>query len=94
MFVTLDLKMPGLSGFEVLKKIKERNADIEVIVISAYGTPQNHQEAVRHGAGDFISKPFSASALINSVCKSLERRTQNLRLRNLARYNTSVVVKE
>jgi len=92
--VTLDLKMPGLSGFEILKRIKERNADIEVIVISAYGTPQNHQEAVRHGAGDFIVKPFSASDLINSVCKSLERRTQNLRLRNLARYNTSVVVKE
>ena len=92
--VTLDLKMPGLSGFEVLKEIKKRNADIEVIVISAYGTPQNHQEAIRHGADDFLIKPFNASDLINSVCKSLERRTQNLRLRNLARYNSSVVVKE
>jgi DNA-binding NtrC family response regulator len=92
--VTLDLKMPGLSGFEVLQQIKKSDADIEVIVISAYGTPQNHQEAILHGAGDFIIKPFNASDLINSVCKSLERRTQNLRLRNLARYNSSVVVME
>jgi len=92
--VTLDLKMPGLSGIEVLKQIKKRNADIEVIVISAYGTPQNHQEAVRHGADDFIIKPFNAPDLINSICKSLERRTHNVRLRNLARYNSSVVVKE
>jgi putative two-component system response regulator len=92
--VTLDLKMPGLSGIEVLKQIKKSNADIEVIVLSAYGDPQNHQEAVRHGAGDFIVKPFNAPDLIDSICKSVERRTHNLRLRNLARYNSSVVVKE
>ena len=82
--VTLDLKMPGLSGIDVLKKIKQHNADIEVIVISAYGTPQNLQEAVRQGAGDFITKPFNADDLINSIGKSLERRTYNLKLKNLA----------
>ena len=92
--VTLDLTMPGLSGLEVLKQIKKSNADIEVIVVSAYGTPQNTQEAVRHGAGDFIIKPFNAPDLIDSICKSVERRTHNLRLRNLARYNSSVVMKE
>jgi DNA-binding NtrC family response regulator len=92
--VTLDLTMPGLPGMEVLKQIKQRNADIEVIVISAYGTPQNHQEAVRHGACDFIVKPFNAPDLIDSICKSIERRAHNLRLRNLARYNSSVVVKQ
>jgi len=92
--VTLDLRMPGLSGIEVLREIKKINADIEVIVVSAYGTPQNHQEAVNHGADDFIIKPFNAPDLINSICKSVERRAYNLRLRNLARYNSSVVVKE
>jgi DNA-binding NtrC family response regulator len=92
--VTLDLKMTGLSGIDVLKRIKQNNADIEVIVISAYGTPQNHQEAVRHGAGDFLTKPFNAPDLMNSICKSLERRAYNLRIQNLARYNSSVVVKE
>ena len=92
--VTLDLKMPGLSGIEVLKKIKQRNADIEVIVITAFGTQQDQQEAVRNGAGDFIVKPFNAPDLIDSVCRSIERRAQNLRIRNLARYNSSVVVKQ
>jgi DNA-binding NtrC family response regulator len=92
--VTLDLRMPGLSGIEVLKEIKKSNADIEVIVVSAYGTPQDHQEAVRHGAGDFIIKPFNAPDLINSIGKSVERRSHNLTLRNLARYNSSVVMKE
>jgi DNA-binding NtrC family response regulator len=92
--VTLDLKMPGLAGIEVLKQIKKSNADIEVIVVSAYGTPQDHQEAVRHGAGDFIIKPFNAPDLINSIGKSVERRSHNLTLRNLARYNSSVVMKE
>ena len=92
--VTLDLKMPGLSGIEVLKQIKRRNADIEVIVITAFGTQQDHQEAVKNGAGDFIVKPFNAPDLIDSVCRSIERRAQNLRIRNLARYNSSVVVKQ
>ena len=92
--VTLDLKMPGLPGIEVLKKIKQRNADIEVIVITAFGTQQDQQEAVRNGAGDFIVKPFNAPDLIDSVCRSIERRAQNLRIRNLARYNSSVVVKQ
>ncbi len=88
--VTLDLKMPGLSGIEVLREIKKRNADIEVVVVSAYGNPQNLREATRYGAGDFINKPFNAPDLINSVNKSLERQSHNLRLKNFARYNSLV----
>jgi DNA-binding NtrC family response regulator len=91
--VTLDLKMPGLSGIDVLKQIKKHNADIEVVVISAHGTPQNIQEAVLLGASEFITKPFNTPDLVNSICKSLERRTYNLKLKNLARYNSLVVVK-
>ena len=91
--VTLDLKMPGLSGIDVLKQIKKHNADIEVVVISAHGTPQNLQEAVLLGAGEFITKPFNTPDLVNSICKSLERRSYNLKLKNLARYNSLVVVK-
>jgi DNA-binding NtrC family response regulator len=85
--------MPGLSGIDVLKQIKKHNADIEVVVISAHGTPQNIQEAVLLGASEFITKPFNTPDLVNSICKSLERRTYNLKLKNLARYNSLVVVK-
>ena len=89
--VALDLKMPGLSGIDVLRQIKEKDPDIEVIVITAHGTPQNVQEASRNGAGDFITKPFNVPDLINSINKSLERRSHNLRLKNFNRYNSVVI---
>ncbi len=88
--VTLDLKMPGLSGIDVLREIKNKYADIEVIVISAYGTPQNLREATSYGVGGFITKPFSFSDIINSVGKSLDRRSHNLKLKNFSRYNSIV----
>src|SRR4030042_3488261 len=89
--VALDLKMPGLSGIDVLRQIKENDPDIEVIVITAHGTPQNVQEASRYGAGDFISKPFNIAGLMNSINTSLERRNKNLRLNNFNRYNSVVI---
>ncbi|MBI5969485.1 MAG: response regulator [Deltaproteobacteria bacterium] len=92
--VTLDLKMPGLPGIEVLKEIKKRDDDIEVIVITAYGTPQNAQEATRYGAGDFIPKPFNVSDLLSTVSKSMERRNDKLRQKNFAQYNSLVIQKQ
>ena len=91
--VALDLKMPGLSGIDVLQQIKKNDPDIEVIVITAHGTPQNVQDASRYGAGDFISKPFNVPDLISSINKSLERRNHNLRLKNFNRYNSVVIRK-
>jgi len=92
--VALDLKMPGLSGMDVLKQIKRKDPDIEVIVITAMGTPQNVQDASRYGAGAFITKPFNVPDLINSINKSLEKRSYNLRRKNFNRYNSTVVIGE
>jgi DNA-binding NtrC family response regulator len=89
--VTLDLKMPGFSGIDVLRHIKENYPDIEVVVITAHNTAQNAQEATQYGAGGFITKPFNVPDLINSVNKSLERRSYNLRLKNFAQYNSLVI---
>jgi len=91
--VALDLRMPGLSGLDVLRQIKKNDPDIEVIVITAHGTAEDAKEAVRYGAGDFITKPFNVSDLVNSVNKSLERRSKNLRFKNFSRYNDAVVRK-
>ena len=91
--VALDLRMPGLSGIDVLRQIKKNDPDIEVIVITAHGTAEDAKEAVRYGAGDFITKPFNISDLVNSVNKSLERRSKNLRFKNFSRYNSAVVRK-
>jgi DNA-binding NtrC family response regulator len=81
--VTLDLKMPGLSGIDVLREIKKLQPDIEIIVITGYGTLSNAQEAIRFGAGDFISKPFNVADIIAIVSKSFERRSYNLKIKNL-----------
>jgi DNA-binding NtrC family response regulator len=81
--VTLDLRMPGLSGIEVLREIKKVRADVEVIVITGYGTLTNAQEAIRYGAGDFISKPFNVADIIAIISKSFERRNYNMKIKNL-----------
>ena len=81
--VTLDLKMPGLSGIEVLQEIKKLQPDIEIIIVTGYGTLSNAQEAIRFGAGDFISKPFNVADIIAIVSKAFERRSYNLKIKGL-----------
>jgi len=57
-FVIVDLKMPGIDGIEVLKRIKIMNPSTHVIIITAYGTVDKAVEALKGGAVDFIEKPF------------------------------------
>jgi response regulator RpfG family c-di-GMP phosphodiesterase len=81
--VTLDLKMPGISGIDVLKEIKKLHPDIEVVIITGYGTLASAVEAIRYGAVDFISKPFNVAEIISIVTKSVERRNYNLKIKDL-----------
>jgi len=81
--VTLDLNMPGLSGVDVLKEIKKIRSDVEVIIITGYGTLKNAQEVIRYGASDFISKPFNVADIIAIISKSFERRAYNLKINSL-----------
>lgn len=78
--VLTDLRMPDMNGIDVLKKVKERGPDIEVIIITGYGTIKSAIEAIRYGAYDYVEKPFSPEELLNVVRRSLERR--NLILEN------------
>lgn len=70
--VLLDLMMPGLSGIEVLAKVKSLHADTVVIVITGYATLEYAVEAMKKGAFDFISKPFSPQELREVVSKAIE----------------------
>jgi DNA-binding NtrC family response regulator len=81
--VTLDLNMPGLSGIEILKEIRKVKPDTEVVIITGYGTLTNAQEAMRFGAGDFISKPFDVEDITSTVANSSARRRYNLKIKNL-----------
>ncbi len=89
--VTLDLRMPGLSGMDVLRQIKRRDPDIEVMIITAFGSLGDSEDATRQGATGIISKPFNISELMTMVNELLEKRKSNLRLRNLSLYNSLVV---
>ena len=54
----LDLKMPGIPGIEVLKKIKAINPQTKIIILTGYGSPEIAQEAQRLGIVSYLNKPF------------------------------------
>ena len=81
--VTLDLRMPGIPGIEVLKEIKKMRPDVEVIIVTGFGTLTTAVEAMRYGAMDFISKPFNVAEILSIVSKSMERRCFNLKIKDL-----------
>ena len=56
--VITDLKMPGMTGIDLLKAVGQMDPDIEVIVMTAFGTVETAVEAMKEGAYDFVSKPL------------------------------------
>ena len=82
--VLTDLKMPGMSGIDLLKAAKKIDPDLEVVVMTAYGTVETAVEAMKEGAYDFVSKPLKRMDLVRTLRKALEKRTlqvENRRLR-------------
>ncbi|MGD1007738.1 MAG: sigma-54 dependent transcriptional regulator [Ignavibacteriaceae bacterium] len=69
----LDIQMPEMNGFEVLKKLKENNSSTPVIIISAHGSIENAIKATRLGAFDFIEKPVDRDKLLISVRNAVEQ---------------------
>jgi len=69
----LDIQMPEMNGFEVLKKVKETFPSIAVIIISAHGSIENAIKATRLGAFDFIEKPIDRDKLLISVRNAIEQ---------------------
>jgi len=71
--ILLDLKMPGMDGMEVLRRVREVHPNIRVIIITAYGTIESAVEAMRLGAVDFIQKPFAPAEIRELVIQVLDR---------------------
>ncbi len=81
--IILDVRMPDISGIEVLRKIRKSNGDIIVIIITAYGSVENALKACRLGADDYLTKPFSREQLLFVIEKANRFRklqTENLEL--------------
>jgi two-component system, NtrC family, response regulator HydG len=82
--VLTDLKMPGMTGLDLLKAVRAVEPEVEVLVMTAYGTVETAVEAMKEGAYDFVAKPIKRIELVTTVRKALERRAlqvENRRLR-------------
>lgn len=84
----LDLKMPGMSGMQLLRKVRETWPKIRVIIITAHGTIESAVEALKLGAVDFIQKPFTPVEIRELVTKVLDR--EKLDGENVADYRSLI----
>jgi two-component system response regulator HydG len=72
--VLTDLKMPGLTGIEVLRAAKAIAPDVDVILLTAFGTVEEAVKAMKEGAYDFLTKPFQRAQVLRLIRQALERR--------------------
>jgi len=82
--VLTDIKMPGMNGIDVLRKIKEINPDAEVIIITGYGDMEKAVKSIQLEASDFITKPVNADAL----SKALQRAEAKLKVKQALKHYT------
>ncbi len=83
--VLTDLKMPKMDGVSLLKEIKLLASSVEVVLMTGYGSVKNAVEAMKHGAADYITKPFDTDELLTTIAKVIQfgqMREEVLRLRS------------
>jgi two-component system C4-dicarboxylate transport response regulator DctD len=83
--VVTDMRLPGMSGMDLLRRVREQDADLPVIIITGHGDVTLAVEAMRNGAYDFMQKPFSIDDLVDVVRRALEKRELVLEVESLRR---------
>lgn len=83
--VITDLKMPGMSGMDLLRRIKDDYPELIVVVVTAFGTIESAVEAMRSGAYDYIIKPLNNEALQLVISRALEHHRLKEEVRSLRR---------
>ncbi len=73
--VVTDLRMPGADGFEVLKAVKSRSPETEVVMMTAFATVHDAVEAMKQGAYDYLQKPFDPDGAALVISRALERKS-------------------
>ncbi len=81
--VVTDIRMPGMNGMELLHRIRQRDGDAVVIMMTAYGSIENAVESLKLGAYDFITKPFDEERLVHVIRKALEHEALKRQTRKL-----------
>ena len=75
--IVLDLRMPGMDGFEVLRSVKESTPQVQVIILTGHGGDAEEQTAYRMGAYNFLKKPMDIDELLNSIRMAYRDKVEN-----------------
>ncbi len=75
--IVLDLRMPGMDGFEVLKAVKKSNPDVQVIILTGHGGDAEEKTAYRMGAYSFLRKPMDIDDLLASIRMAYRDKIEN-----------------
>jgi two-component system NtrC family response regulator len=78
--VLTDLKMPEITGLEVVRRVVRENPAVPVVIVTAFGTVESAVEAIRAGASDYLLKPVGIPQLRAAVFKAIKERSKNLEL--------------
>jgi len=70
--LTTDLRMPEMDGFELIRQAKKRNPDTRIIVMTGYGSDEIFEKSLKHGAIDYIKKPFTFDRIAEKMFNALE----------------------
>lgn len=80
--IIMDIRMPGMDGIEGLRRIRQVNPAVAVIMLTGFGALETAQEAIRHGANDYLKKPFDTKEILQVIARNIERsELQQRRLR-------------
>ncbi len=74
--IVLDVKMPGMSGTDLQKELRKRDLPFPIVFITGHGTIPMSVQAMKHGAVDFLEKPFDDHALVQAISRAVERGRQ------------------
>ena len=82
--IVLDVKMPGIDGIEVLRRVKKAYPNVEVIILTGHGTDKDEEAARNLGAFDYIRKPADIDYLVPKIAKAFQRRMKKLEMMSMA----------
>ncbi len=88
--ITLDQKLPDRQGLDLLQDIKHDHADVEVIIITGYGSLKSAMEGIRHGAAGYLLKPFNVTELLSLVNQTVEKKQRLDFLRHFLKTSTEL----
>ena len=82
--IVLDLKMPGIDGIEVLRRVKEAYPNVEVIILTGHGSKKDEEAARSLGAFDYVKKPADLDALVPRIKNAFKRKMTKLEKMSMA----------